>query len=253
MEIYSCRITINYLKMDLTKASLEDLQNEINRREKCEKMPKKNLILLGPPGSGKGTQSNKILNEFCYCQLSTGDLLRENVAKKTPAGIKAKEAMDKGQLVTDEIVNEILVNAIRSPQCIRGVIFDGYPRNSDQAENLDKLLKKEGRKLDAVLELKVDEEALYDRIDGRRVHPASGRVYHIKNNPPKIEGLDNITGEPLVHRQDDKREVVKERLEIYKQKTAPVSTYYNKKGMLKTIDAMSSIDMIYSEIKNNLL
>src|SRR4051812_27897087 len=115
--------------MDLSKASVEQLKKELQKREQCEKMPKKNLILLGPPGSGKGTQAGFLLNDFCYCQISTGDLLREAVAKKTPAGLKAKEAMDKGQLVTDQIVNEILIDSIRSPQCSRGIIFDGYPRN----------------------------------------------------------------------------------------------------------------------------
>ena len=166
--------------MELSKISTKDLLNEISRREKCENMPKKNIILLGPPGSGKGTQSTKLLNDFCYCQLSTGDLLRENVAKKTHAGVKAKEAMDKGQLVSDEIVNEILVNAMKSPYCERGIIFDGYPRNPEQAENLSSLLKSVGKKLDNVIELVIDPEELFERVEGRRVHTASGRTYHVK-------------------------------------------------------------------------
>lgn len=239
--------------MDLSKASIQDLKNELLRREKCEKMPKKNIILLGPPGSGKGTQSGKIVHDFCYCQLSTGDLLREHVANKTPEGIKAKEAMDKGQLVSDEIVNSILIKAIRSPQCQRGIIFDGYPRNAEQAENLDNLLDHEGRKLDKVIELKINEEALYDRIEGRRVHPASGRSYHIKYNPPKIEGKDDVTGEPLIHRNDDKREVMKSRIDVYNQKTAPVVQYYDKKGIVNTLDAMQPIDKVYGNIKNALI
>jgi adenylate kinase len=239
--------------MDLSRATLEELKKELSRREQCEKMPKKNIILLGPPGSGKGTQSNKVINDFCYCQLSTGDLLRDHVARKTPQGIKAKEAMDKGQLVTDEIVNSIIVDAIRSPQCARGVIFDGYPRNEEQADNLNKLLSSEGKKLDSVIELKVNEEELYERIDGRRVHLASGRSYHTKFNPPKVEGLDDVTGEPLIHRPDDKREVMKSRIDVYNQKTAPVFQFYTKQGITHSVDAMQSIDKIYSNIKNILI
>jgi adenylate kinase len=239
--------------MDLSKASIEDLKKELNRREQCQKMPKKNIILLGPPGSGKGTQSGKIINDFCYCQLSTGDLLREHVAKKTPQGIKAKEAMDKGQLVSDEIVNSILLSAIRSPQCNRGIIFDGYPRNSEQAEALSTLLKSEGKKIDRVIELKINEEELYDRIEGRRVHLPSGRVYNINTNPPKVEGKDDVTGEPLIHRDDDKREVMKSRIDVYNKKTAPVVDYYSNKGNLASINAMKPIDQVYEEVKNKLL
>jgi len=239
--------------MDLSKASIDDLKKELNRREQCEKMPKRNIILLGPPGSGKGTQSGKILNDFCYCQLSTGDLLREHVAKKTPQGLKAKEAMDKGQLVSDEIVNSILVSAIRSPQCSRGIIFDGYPRNSEQAEALDTLLNNEAKKIDKVIELKINEEELYDRIEGRRVHLPSGRVYNINTNPPKVEGRDDVTGEPLIHRDDDKREVMKSRIDVYNKKTAPVIDYYAKKGNMTTINAMKPINEVYDQLKNTLL
>jgi adenylate kinase len=239
--------------MDLKKVSVDELMKEINRRQECEKKPKRNLILLGPPGSGKGTQANKIINDFCYCQLSTGDLLREAVANKTSAGLKAKEAMDKGQLVSDDIVNDILVSAIRSPQCQRGIIFDGYPRNAEQAENLSNLLQKEGQKLDSVIELKINEDELYDRVEGRRIHLPSGRTYHVDKNPPKVEGKDDITGEPLIHREDDKREVLKSRLEIYNKKTAPVSNYYSQKGLVTAVDAMKPIDEVYGKVKSTLI
>jgi len=239
--------------MELSKFTIDQLNNELKRRNQCEKMPKKNIILLGPPGSGKGTQSSFIINDFCYCQLSTGDLLREHVSKKTPAGVKAKEAMDKGLLVTDEIVNEILVDAIRSPQCSRGIIFDGYPRNSEQAANLDNLLAKEGRSLNSVIELKINEDLLIERVEGRRIHQSSGRTYHTKFNPPKTEGLDDVTGEPLIHRNDDKREVLKSRLDVYNSKTAPIANYYSKKNLLYTINAMDSINSVYSNIKNVLI
>ncbi len=239
--------------MDLSRASLEQLRREITRRESCEKMPKRNLILLGPPGSGKGTQAGFLLNDFCYCQISTGDLLREAVAKKTPAGVKAKEAMDKGALVSDQIVNEILTDAIRSPQCERGIIFDGYPRNSEQATNLDNLLSSENRKLDSVIELTINEDLLVERVEGRRVHPGSGRTYHVKFNPPKNEGFDDVTGEPLIHRDDDKREVLKSRLEVYNNETKPISEYYSQKGILHSIDAMKRLDEVRSEVRNLLI
>ena len=239
--------------MDLSKASYQDLKREVSRRENCTKMPKKIIILLGPPGSGKGTQSHKVINEFCYCQLSTGDLLREAVQKRTPGGIRAKEAMDRGQLVSDEIINEILEPVINSPSCERGVIFDGYPRTTPQAQNLEKLLEQLGRNLDHVFELKVDQNILYGRVEGRRVHLPSGRTYHLKNNPPKIEGKDDISGEPLVHRDDDKREVIKARLDVYNQKTQPIVEYYKGKNVLKSLNAMDEIDNVYSEIRRNLL
>lgn len=239
--------------MDLAKVSTSDLLKEIQRRENCESMPKRNIILLGPPGSGKGTQSSNIVHDFCYCQLSTGDLLRDNVAKKTPAGVKAKEAMDKGELVSDEIVNEILVNAIKSPTCERGVIFDGYPRNPEQAESLNKLLSSINQKLHLVIDLKIDTEELFERVEGRRVHVKSGRTYHLKFNPPKREGLDDVTGEPLIHRDDDKREVLQSRLDVYFKKTAPVSNYYKMAGILKEINAKGDINHIYGQIKSSLL
>lgn len=239
--------------MDLKKASLKDLQIEINRREQCEKMPKKNLILLGPPGSGKGTQSIKLLNDFCYCQLSTGDLLRDAVKNKTAGGIKAKEAMDKGQLVTNDIIFEIIETEMKSPSCERGIIFDGFPRTAEQAESLGNFLRNVGRNLDLVFELKVNEEELYERAEGRRIHLASGRTYHITKNPPKVENIDDVTGEPLIHRSDDNREVIKSRMEIYYQKTLPVSSYYEKMGLLRKVDSMQPIEKVFSDIKANLM
>jgi adenylate kinase len=239
--------------MDLGKASLQDLKNEINRREQCEKMPKKNLILLGPPGSGKGTQAIKLLNDFCYCQLSTGDLLRDAVKNKTAGGIKAKEAMDKGQLVTNDIIFEIIETEMKSPSCERGIIFDGFPRTAEQAESLGNFLRNVGRNLDLVFELKVNEEELYERAEGRRIHLASGRTYHITKNPPKVENIDDVTGEPLIHRSDDNREVIKSRMEIYYQKTLPVSSYYEKMGLLRKVDSMQPIEKVFSDIKANLM
>jgi len=239
--------------MDLSKASLEDLKKELARKENCEKMPKKNIILLGPPGSGKGTQSMKLITDFCYCQLSTGDLLREALKKKTTGGIKAKAAMDVGHLVSNEIIYEILEPEIKSPNCERGIIFDGFPRTAEQADSLSKFLSNVGRELDNVFDLKVNEEELYERAEGRRIHQPSGRTYHIKKNPPKVEGKDDVTGEPLIHRDDDKKEVIKSRLDVYYQKTVPVSSFYDKQGLLVQIDSMQPIDKVYGEIKSKLM
>jgi adenylate kinase len=237
----------------LSNTTLEDLKHEITRREQCLKMPKNNIILLGPPGAGKGTQSSFITEHFCYCQLSTGDALRDNINRKTPLGLKAKDFMDKGALVPDELVNDLLLGAINSVSCQRGVIFDGYPRNQAQAENLDGLLSKVGRKLDKVIELKVDEQILFERISGRRVHPDSGRTYHVKFNPPKVSDKDDVTGEPLIQRPDDKVETLKARIDVYNQKTYPIASFYQKKHMLQTIDAMQGINKIQEQIKNILL
>ena len=239
--------------MELSKVTTKELLAELERREKCELKPKKNIILLGAPGSGKGTQANKLINDFCYCQLSTGDLLRENVAQKTPAGVKAKEAMDKGELVSDSIVNEILVNGMKSPSCERGIIFDGYPRNVEQAKNLESLMASINKKLHKVVELTIDQEELVERVEGRRIHVKSGRSYHVKFNPPKREGLDDLTGEPLIHRDDDKREVLQSRLNVYNTKTAPIANYYKDAGILDVVEAKGSIDTIYNNIVNKLI
>ena len=239
--------------MDLSKASLDQLRKELLRQENCQKMPKRNLILLGPPGSGKGTQSRFLINDFCFCHIATGDLLREAVSKQSQSGLKAKEAMDKGLLVSDEIVNEIIIDELRSPQCSRGIIFHGYPRNQDQAENLEKLLESEGKKLDHVIDLKMDEDQLIVRVEGRKVHPESGRTYHEKYNPPKIAGRDDVTGEPLIHRDDDNKEILRTRLENYNLKTRPIYEFYNRKRILYTVDAMKRLDDVRSDIKKLLI
>lgn len=232
----------------LQNATLKELQNEIKRRESCLKQPKKNIILLGAPGSGKGTQAGFIMDKFCYCQISTGDLLRDGIAKKTTTGLKAKEYMDKGALVPDELMDDLLKKAINSPACERGIIFDGYPRTQGQADNLDVLLSSVGRQLDQVIELKSDEKSLTERITGRRIHLASGRSYHIKTNRPKVEGVDDVTGEPLVQRSDDTVETLKTRLDGYNKKTVPILPYYQKRNLLKTIDGEQKIDVIANEV-----
>ncbi|KAF9600854.1 hypothetical protein IFM89_013450 [Coptis chinensis] len=215
------------LRMASSSSSLEnietiDLMTELLRRIKCSTKPDKRLILIGPPGSGKGTQSPLIKDEYCLCHLATGDMLRAAVAAKTPLGLKAKEAMDKGQLVSDDLVVGIIDDAMKKPSCRKGFILDGFPRTVAQAEKLDEMLARQGTKIDKVLNFAIDDAILEERITGRRVHPSSGRSYHTKFAPPKVPGVDDVTGEPLIQRKDDNAAVLRSRLEAFHKQTEPV-------------------------------
>ena len=181
------------------------------------------LILLGAPGAGKGTQAAFICEKFGIPQISTGDMLRAAVKAGTPLGLQAKEVMDAGQLVSDELIINLVKDRIAQPDCAKGFLFDGFPRTIPQAD----AMKAAGVKLDYVLEIDVPFEAIIDRMSGRRSHPASGRTYHVKFNPPKVEGIDDVTGEPLVQREDDKEETVKKRLQVYSDQTRPLVDYYS--------------------------
>jgi adenylate kinase len=181
------------------------------------------LILLGAPGAGKGTQAAFICKQFGIPQISTGDMLRAAVKAGTPLGVAAKKVMDAGQLVSDEIIIGLVKERIKESDCAQGFLFDGFPRTIAQAD----AMKEAGVKLDVVLEIDVPFEAIIERMSGRRSHPASGRIYHIKFNPPKAEGKDDITGEPLVQRDDDKEETVKKRLDVYSAQTRPLVEYYS--------------------------
>lgn len=209
-----------------------DMMTELLRRFKCSSKPDKRLVLIGPPGSGKGTQSPMIKDEYCLCHLATGDMLRSAVAAKTPLGIKAKEAMDKGELVSDDLVVGIIDEAMKKPTCEKGFILDGFPRTVLHAEKLDEMLEKQGTKIDKVLNFAIDDSILEERITGRWIHPASGRSYHTKFAPPKVHGFDDVTGEPLIQRKDDTAQVLKSRLEAFHKQTEPVIDYYAKKGVL---------------------
>ncbi|CAL5444464.1 unnamed protein product [Camellia sinensis] len=198
-----------------------DLMTELLRRMKCSTKPDKRLILIGPPGSGKGTQSPIIKHEYCLCHLATGDMLRAAVAAKTPLGIKAKEAMDKGELVADDLVVGIIDEALKKPSCQKGFILDGFPRTVVQAQKLDEMLEKRGVKVDKVLNFAIDDAILEERITGRWIHPASGRTFHTKYSPPKVSGADDVTGEPLIQRKDDTAAVLKSRLEAFHKQTEP--------------------------------
>jgi len=180
------------------------------------------IILLGAPGAGKGTQSNYISKSLGIPQISTGDMLRAAVKAATPLGIKAKTIMDAGQLVSDEVIIGLVKDRLTEPDCTNGCLFDGFPRTIAQAE----ALKNDGIQIDHVVEINVEDSDIIERMSGRRVHPTSGRTYHIQFNPPKTEGVDDETGEPLVQRADDEEETVRKRLEIYHEQTSPLINYY---------------------------
>ena len=181
------------------------------------------LILLGAPGAGKGTQATFICQKYSIPQISTGDMLCAAVKAGTPLGIQAKQVMDAGGLVSDDLIINLVKERISQPDCAGGFLFDGFPRTIPQAE----AMKAAGVKLDYVLEIDVPFEAIIDRMSGRRSHPASGRTYHVKFNPPKVEGVDDVTGEPLVQRADDQEETVKKRLDVYSAQTRPLVDYYS--------------------------
>jgi adenylate kinase len=181
------------------------------------------LILLGPPGAGKGTQATYIKEAFGIPQISTGDMLRAAVKAGTPLGIAAKKVMDSGALVSDDIIIGLVKDRLREPDCAKGYLFDGFPRTIPQAE----ALRSAGVALDYVLEIDVPDSAIVERMSGRRVHVASGRTYHVKFNPPKVTGKDDVTGEDLIQRDDDREETVQHRLAVYHSQTKPLVEYYS--------------------------
>lgn len=214
------------------------------------------LILLGPPGAGKGTQAAFIKERYKIPQISTGDMLRAAIAAGSPFGIEAKKVMDKGALVSDDIIVGLVKERLRAPDTANGYLFDGFPRTIAQAE----ATKDAGIKLDYVLEIDVPEADIIERMSGRRVHPQSGRVYHVKFNPPKVEGRDDLTGEPLVQRDDDKEETVRKRLGVYRDQTRALVDYYSKLAAASASDApkyrrisgVGSVDQIKQRVSNAL-
>jgi adenylate kinase len=182
------------------------------------------LILLGGPGAGKGTQAGYITQKYRIPQISTGDMLRAAVKAGTPLGLAAKKVMDRGELVSDDIIIGLVKERIRKPDAANGFLFDGFPRTIPQAD----AMKSSDVHLEHVVDIAVPDEAIVERISGRRSHPPSGRTYHVKFNPPKVAGKDDVTGEPLTQRDDDKEETVKKRLEVYHRQTEPLVHYYEK-------------------------
>jgi adenylate kinase len=187
------------------------------------------IILLGPPGAGKGTQANYIKNEYGIPQISTGDMLRAAVSAGTPLGLEAKKVMDAGELVSDELILSLVKERIAENDCKKGYLFDGFPRTITQAEGI----RIAGIDVEYIVELKIDDKEIIKRMSGRRIHPASGRTYHILFNPPKIDNVDDVTGEPLVQRDDDKEETVRKRLQVYHSQTLPLIEYYSQKTLDK--------------------
>ena len=207
-----------------------------------------NLIFLGPPGAGKGTQAQRLAKRFGIPQLSTGDILRRAVAEGSPVGMKAKALMESGKLVPDEVVNEIVDEALARPEAQRGFLLDGFPRTVAQATALDEMLARRGRKIDYVLNLDVPAEVLVDRLSGRLSCPKDGSVYHLRTNPPKRPGLCDKDGTPLVQRPDDQPEAVRRRLAEYQNKTALLTGYYKPRKVLRTIEGVGTPEEVEGRI-----
>ena len=214
-----------------------------------------NVILLGPPGAGKGTQASHICEKFNIPQISTGDMLRAAVVARTPIGLKAKKVIDEGSLVSDDIMIELVKERIQSEDCKNGYLFDGFPRTIAQAD----ALKLEGIKIDYVVEVQVPDEDIVVRMSGRRVHLSSGRTYHIVFNPPNVENKDDLTGDDLIQRVDDKEEIVRDRLSIYHQQTQPLVNYYSEVALkhnsvtkFYAISGVGTLDEVKTRINNVL-
>ncbi|AIS53171.1 adenylate kinase Adk [Thermoanaerobacter kivui] len=210
------------------------------------------VILLGPPGAGKGTQAVKIAKEFNIPHISTGDIFRQNLRDNTDLGKLAKEYMDKGLLVPDEVTNRIVEDRLEKEDCKKGFLLDGYPRNVSQAEELDRFLEKQGNSLNCVLNIEVDRDVLIERITGRRICPNCGATYHIKNSPPAVDNVCDKCGTQLIQRSDDKIESVLKRLEVYDSQTKPLIEYYTRKKILINIDGNKSVEEVFESIKRSL-
>ncbi|BDD57978.1 adenylate kinase [Monascus purpureus] len=237
--------------IDKLESRIENLEYRLTHGSEKPKSVSEQMriILMGPPGAGKGTQAPKIKDKFCVCHLATGDMLRSQVAKKTPLGLEAKKIMDQGALVSDEImVNMIKSELETNRECKNGFILDGFPRTVAQAERLDDMLKARDQKLQHAIELQIDDALLVARITGRLVHPASGRSYHKIFNPPKNDMKDDVTGEPLIQRSDDNADTLKKRLATYHAQTTPVVGYYKKTGIWRGIDASQEPGQVWKSI-----
>jgi adenylate kinase len=207
-------------------------------------------VLLGPPGAGKGTQAVRLVEKYNVPQISTGDIFRANIKAGTELGKKAQEYTNSGRLVPDELVVDLVKDRLQQDDCANGYLLDGFPRTIYQAEQLDKYLAEQGQKLDAVINFEVESEELISRLTGRRMCKACGAGYHIKNMPPKVEGVCDKCGGELEQRKDDNRETAENRLKVYEESTAPLIEYYSNSGLLNNFDAAKNPDEVFADIVN---
>ena len=210
------------------------------------------LILLGPPGAGKGTQAKRVIEEFDIPHISTGDIFRKNIKEKTELGQKVEGLLAEGKLVPDELTIEIVWDRLDQEDCKNGFLLDGFPRTIPQAEALDEGLAKRGLKLDRVLNIDVDKDSLVKRLSGRRVCPNCGASYHIDNNPPKVEGICDVCQTPVIQREDDKEQTVLDRIKVYDSQTKPLVDFYNKPDLVFTVDGTLPIDEITNKLVTEL-
>ncbi len=210
------------------------------------------VVLLGAPGVGKGTQAEKIIRKYSIVQISTGDILRNEVRNETDLGVAAKQYMEKGELVPDGLIIKMIENRIMQNDCARGFLLDGFPRTIDQASSFDKMLTEKNLILDAVIYIDVADEEIIERLILRRVCPTCGAIYHLKNKPPKQDMICDICGSKLIQRTDDTKETVENRLKVFKEHTKPLIEYYKKKGKLHTISGSGNVDEVFSAITDIL-
>ncbi|KAF8626364.1 hypothetical protein AX15_005015 [Amanita polypyramis BW_CC] len=242
---------LEYLKSLVAQLNEKISALEAKGQSSAPKTPAQQLrtILIGPPGAGKGTQAPRISKKFCVCHLATGDMLREQVQKKTPLGLEAKKIMDAGGLVSDDIMVGMIKQQLENNKvCKNGFVLDGFPRTVIQAQKLDEMLDSRKEKLDSVVQLQIDDQLLISRITGRLIHPGSGRTYHKEFSPPKKPMTDDVTGEPLIQRSDDNVETLRRRLSTYHEQTGPVTEYYKKKGLWTGIDAAQSPGLVWDSL-----
>lgn len=210
------------------------------------------IVLLGPPGAGKGTQAKSISNKYSILHISTGDIFRKNISEKTPLGIEAKGYIDKGHLVPDSLTIDLVKDTLSQEFCKNGFLLDGFPRTVAQAEALKEFLKENGTDLDVALLIDVPQNFILERMTGRRVCTSCGASYHIKFNPPSVDGKCDVCGNDVVQRKDDTEATVKERLDVYDSQTQPLINYYDAEGLLKTVDGTKAINEVFESICNIL-
>lgn len=206
------------------------------------------IVLLGPPGAGKGTQAKSISNKYSIPHISTGDIFRKNISENTPLGIEAKSYIDKGLLVPDEVTINMVNDRLSMDDCKNGYLLDGFPRTVEQAEALDKFLSERGEKLDTALLIEVPSNFIVERMTGRRVCPSCGASYHVKFNPPVVEGKCDVCGSDLIQRKDDTIEIVQDRLNVYEAQTQPLIDFYRNKNQLSAVDGTKAINEVFEGI-----